>query len=147
MQSHPVPDRLQHRVRADDVGAQERFGIGQRIVDVSLRSEMYDGVRLGDERGHQPGVGDITLHQPDVVGDRGKGFAAACVGQRVEHRHRGPVLTHRTMHEVGADEPGSAGDQQPHGPTVAVGVRLSFSPSGPASSVSVGSSLSEPPST
>ena len=83
-----------------------------------LRGEVHDGVGLGDELRHQLGVGDVALHEPDVVLDRRQRFTAARIGQRIEHRHR--VLTHRAVHEVGADEPRAACDQQPHGPTVAV---------------------------
>ena len=89
MQPHAVlAHRLQHRERADDVGVQERLGIGQRVVDVGFGGEMHDGVGLGDELGHQLGVGDVALHQADVVLDRGQRLAAARIGQRVEHRHR-----------------------------------------------------------
>ncbi len=68
VQPHPVPaHRLQHRVGADDVGVQERLGVGQRIVDVRLRGEVHDRVGLGNQLRHQLGVGDVALHQPDVV--------------------------------------------------------------------------------
>ena len=50
MQPHPVlAHRLQHRVRPDHVGVQERFGVGQRVVDVGLGGEMHDRVGLGDQ--------------------------------------------------------------------------------------------------
>ena len=116
MQPHLVlAYRLQHRERANDVGVQERLGFGQRVVDVRLGGEMHDRVGLGDELGHQLGVRDVALDQPDVVVDRGQRLAAACIGHGIEHRDRRGVLTHRAVHEVGADEPGAAGDQQPHG--------------------------------
>ena len=104
--------RLQHRERADDVGAQKRLGLGQRVVDMGLGREMHDRVGLGDQLGHRLGVGDVALHQPDVVLDRCQRFAAARIRQRVQNGHR--VLANRTMHEVGADETRAAGDQQPH---------------------------------
>ena len=87
MQPHPVPAHcLQHRVGADDVGVQEGLGVVQRVVDVRLGGEMHHGVGLGDQLRHQLGVGDIALHQPDVVLDGCQRFAAARIGQRVEHR-------------------------------------------------------------
>ena len=130
MQPHPVPaHRLQHRVGPDHVGVQERLGIGQRVVDVCLGGEMHHGVGLGNQLRHQLGVGDVTLHQPDVVLDGCQRFTAACIGQRIEHRHR--MLTHRAVHEVGADEPRATGDQQPHGHTVAVGGVLALQPQRP----------------
>ena len=57
--------RFEYRERADDVGAQERLGVGQRIVDVGLGGEVHDGVGLGDQLVHQFGVGDVALNQPD----------------------------------------------------------------------------------
>ena len=87
MQPHAVlAHRLQHRERADDVGAQERLGVGQRVVDVRLGGEVHDGVGLGDQLGHQFGVGDVALDQSDVVLDRGQRLAATRIGERVEHR-------------------------------------------------------------
>ena len=113
VQPHPVAaHRLQHGERADDVGAQERLGIGQRVVDVGLGGEVHDGVGLGDELVDQFGVGDVAVHQPDVVLDRRQRLAATRVGQRVEHRHLDVgSLSHRAVHEVGADESRAAGDQ------------------------------------
>ncbi len=95
MQPHTVgAHRFQHRERANDVGVQKRLGIGERVVDVGFRGEMHDGVGLGDELGHQLGVGDVALHQAHVVLDRGQRFAATRIRQRVEHRHR--MLSHRS---------------------------------------------------
>ena len=105
--------RLQHRVGADDVGVEKGLGVGERIVDVCLRGEVHDGVGLGDEFRHQFGVGDIALHQTNGVRYRRQRFAAAGVGERVEHRDL--VLTHRAVHEVGADEARTPGNQQSHG--------------------------------
>jgi hypothetical protein len=99
---------FQHREGADDVGPQERLGFGQRVVHVRLGREMHNGVGLGDELGHHLGVGDVALHQPDVVLDGGERFAAARIGQRVQNRHR--MLADRTVHEVRADETRAAGD-------------------------------------
>ena len=94
VQPHAVlAHRLQHGVGPDHVGVQERFRVGERVVDVRLGGEVHDGVGLGDQLVHQFGVGDVALHQPDVVLDGRQRFAAARVGQRVEHRHR--VLTLR----------------------------------------------------
>ena len=67
MQPHAVPaHRLQHGERADHVGAQERLGVGQRVVHVSFGGEMHDRVGLGDQPRHQLGVGDVALDQPDA---------------------------------------------------------------------------------
>ena len=109
---------LQHREGADDVRVQEGLGVVQRFVDVRLRGEMHHSVSLGDQLRDQLGVSDIALHEPDVFGHRCQRFAAARIGERVQHRDI--VLTHHVVHKVCADETGSAGDQQSHGSTVAV---------------------------
>ena len=66
-----VAHGFEHGERADDVGANERLGIGERVVDVGLGGEMHDGIGLGDELAHQRRVGDVALHQPDLVLRRG----------------------------------------------------------------------------
>ena len=88
-------------------------GSCQRIVDVRLRGEVHDGVGLGDEFRHQFGIGDVALHKSNGVGYRRQRFAAAGIGERIEHRDL--VLTDRAVHEVGADEARAPGNQQPHG--------------------------------
>ncbi len=93
-------------------------GRGQRVVDVGLGGEVHDGVGLGDQLADQIGVGDVALHQSDLVLDRRQRLAAARVGQRIENRHC--VFTRSSMDEVGADEPRTASDQQPHGQTLTV---------------------------
>jgi hypothetical protein len=65
-----APYRLEDRERPDDVGAQERLGVGQRVVDVSFGGEMHNHIRLPDKPADQSGVGDIALHQPDLIRDR-----------------------------------------------------------------------------
>ena len=71
VQSNPVPaHRFQQGERADDVGAQERLGVGQRVVDVRLGGEVRDRVGLGDQLLDELGVADVAVDQADVVGDR-----------------------------------------------------------------------------
>ena len=68
----------------------------------------------------------------------------AGVGHGVQHRHGiFGVLAHGAMHEIGADEAGATGDQQPHGQTLAErrGQLGGVSPSGPASSLSAANSV------
>ncbi len=73
MQAHAVlAHRFQNRERADDVGVQERLGCREGVVDVRLRGEVCDGVGLGDELGHQFGLGDVAFDQPNVVLHRGQ---------------------------------------------------------------------------
>ncbi len=77
---------------------------------------MYDRVGLGDQPRNQLDVGDVAFHQPDGIGDVGERLAPAGVGHGVEHRDRVlGVLAYRAVHEIGADEPGATGHQQPHG--------------------------------
>jgi hypothetical protein len=70
MQPHPVPAyRFQNDERPDHVGLQERRRIGQRIVDMSFSRKVHHRIRLGDQSGNEFRVGDVALHQPDVVLD------------------------------------------------------------------------------
>ena len=114
--------------------------------------EMHNRIALGDQLGNQLGVGDITLHQPDVTLHGSQRFAAAGIGHGVQHRHRiVRVLAHSGKHEIGTDETGAAGNQQPHSGTLAkrCDQLAGVSPNGPASSLSAGSSVSsvQPPRT
>jgi hypothetical protein len=121
MQPHPVSAyRLQDGERPDHVGPQKRRRVGQRVVDMCFGRKVHHRVRLGDQLGNQVRVGDIALHQPDVVIDRSQRFAAAGIRHGVQHRHRVVrIVTHRGMHKIGADEPSTTRDQQPHGQTIA----------------------------
>ena len=62
------------------------------------------------------GVADVGLHERDAVddlrGSRGSpAYVSAIEGDHVVVR----VLLEPVPHEVGADEPGRAGDEDPHG--------------------------------
>ena len=117
MQPHPVPAyRFQDDERPDHVGLQERRRIGQRVIHMGFGREVHHRVRLGDQLGNEVRVGDVALHQPDLVLDGSQRFAAARVGHGVQNRHRVVrVVAHGGVHEIGADEAGATGDQQPHG--------------------------------
>ncbi len=117
VQPHAVSSyRFQDGERPDHVGAQGQLRVVQRVVHVGFGGEMHHRVGLGDQLGNQLGVGDVALHQPDGIGDVGERLAPAGVGHGVEHRDRVVgVLAYGAVHEIGADEPGATGDQQPHG--------------------------------
>jgi hypothetical protein len=72
-----------------------------------------DGVGARDHVVQQGGVEDRALHQVDTV-DVGQVLAPAG-GQVVEGHHRvdAPVVDQGAA-EIGADEPGPAGDHHPH---------------------------------
>ena len=103
----------------DDTGPEEGLGIEDRSVDVGLGGHVDHGVRAGDERFHDVRVGDVALDErepPGLAGvrfDRGEVGAIAGVGQLVEDRDaRAVVASEDPAHELAADEPRAAGDQE-----------------------------------
>jgi hypothetical protein len=84
---------------------------------VGLGREVDDRVTAGERLTNGLLVGDVGLHEAtaatvDQILDR---LDAPCVGELVEHHDlvAGVVLQNLTR-EVGADEAGTAGDEQPH---------------------------------
>ena len=86
-------------------------GLEDRAVDVRLGGEVDDRLdALARARDHL-GVGDVTL--VELVPDALEVGRVPGVGELVEHDD---VLARlgEPPHEVAADEPGAAGDQDPH---------------------------------
>ena len=107
--------RLEQRVRAEDVGAQERRRVVDGAVDVALRREVDDrrGAVLGEEPRDEVAVADVAADE-EVVGvvlEVGQVVEVARVREQVEVHDARQVALARQAHEVGADEPGAAGDQ------------------------------------
>ncbi len=70
--------RLEQRERPDQVGVDERGGrVAEGIVVVGFRREVHDQVAVGDEPIHERGIGDVTLHERDPIGDRVQGRSVA----------------------------------------------------------------------
>ena len=132
MEPAAVPaECLEQGVRADDVAADERPRVVQRVVDVGLGREVHDEVGAGDHAVDQVGVADVSVHELDLVGHRRERRTVTRVGQRVKH----PYLVLRVVpdgvvHEVRTDEPGPAGNKHPcHG---SVSCRYAFATAGKA---------------
>ena len=94
---------------------------GDRAVHVRLGREVHHHVGAGHHLGHGDGVADVAAHeaQPRFGGRIGQVGQRAGVGEQVEHDHLGiaerrvPPAQQRA-HVVRPDEPGSAGDENPH---------------------------------
>lgn len=107
---------LQQRERAHDVGLQERIRVVQRVVVVRLGGIVDDRVggpphQLVD----QSRVGDVAANEGHaVVRQTLERREVAGVGQFVQHGDVMIGVVDDVVHEVRADEAGTAGDQQPH---------------------------------
>lgn len=104
--------RLEERVGALDVGAQERLGVRDGVVVVALRRVVHDGVVPGNDAVEKLAVADVPHHELDtVVGQARDVLRVARVGELVEHGHaHAGVLAHHVMDEVRPDEAAAAGD-------------------------------------
>jgi hypothetical protein len=110
-----LANRFQQPVRADDVRLHEGPRVVQGVVVVRLGREVDDGVGAPHQAVDELGVGDAAVHELDLVGDRCQVLGVARVGEGVDDGEP-PVragLAH-AVDEVGADEPGAAGDQDLH---------------------------------
>ena len=108
---------LQQAEGALHVGAEERHGVVDGVVVVTLGGIMHDGVVARHEAVQQLGVADVTHHELHAVGGQpGDVLRVAGVGQLVKdgHVHAGMVV-HDVVHEVAADEAAAAGDDDVDG--------------------------------
>ena len=103
---------LKQGERALNVGAEERRGIVDGVVVVTLGGVVHNGVVTGHELVEQRGVADVAHHELDAVGGKPRDvLAVAGVGELVEHGHvHLGVVCHHVVHEVGPDEAAAAGD-------------------------------------
>jgi hypothetical protein len=109
--------RLQERVRADQVGVQERRRIVQGIVVVAFGREVDDRIALGHQLIHELPVADVAMHE-GVVGQDFLGpqaFPIARIREQIEVGHV-PVRMFREdeLNEIGTDETTAAGDEDLH---------------------------------
>ena len=104
--------RLEERVGALDVGAQERLGVRDGVVVVALRRVVHDGVVPGDDAVEELSVADVPHHELDaVLGQPSDVLRVAGVGELVEHGHvHAGVAVDDVVHEVAADEAAPTGD-------------------------------------
>ena len=103
----------------DDARAKEGLRVEDRPVHVRLGGHVDHGVRAGDQRLDDVRIGDVAVDEresPGLAGvrlDRGEVGAIAGVGQLVEDGDARPVApAEDPAHELAADEPGAAGDQE-----------------------------------
>ena len=108
------PGRLEQRVRADDVGVQERARVVQRVVVVRLGGEVDHDVvarrparrrarrrRCRPARSANRSAGQPVERRP-----------VARVGELVQHGDVMVGVVQHVVDEVGADEAGAAGDEK-----------------------------------
>ena len=85
-----------------------------RPVDVRLGREVHDDLRRARRAAPRPRVGDVAVHErvPRVIHHVVQVLQPSGVGQLVERRDAPVgVRGERVAHEVAADEPGAAGDE------------------------------------
>ena len=99
---------------------------------MGLGGEVDDCVDAGDRVGDGHRVLDRPVHE--AVLDIAQILAAASVGQLVEHDDLVTVVGSAQAHEVRADEPGTAADEQLHRglPVVIVAARAARKPARPS---------------
>ena len=113
-----APRRLQQRLRPEHVGAEEARRLDDREAVVRLGGEIDDGVDLLplEQPLAELEVGDVALHELDLLLDRGEAAPVACVREQVEHDDAvAGMPLEPVADEVGADEAGAACHQQVHG--------------------------------
>ena len=104
-------------MRAEDVGADEVLRAADGAVDVRLGGEVDDGVGAAQRLADDGGVADVAVHEgvAGVVLDVAQVLEVAGVGELVEVHDLDVVVPgEHVAHEVGADEPGAAGDHESH---------------------------------
>lgn len=113
MEAHAmVPSCLEKCEGALDVSAKEGAGIGDGVVVVTLGGEMDAGIGFREEAIDQVRIADVAMHEGHTLRIAAcEILAVARIRKGVEHRDMsiGLVVEH-PMHEIGADEPGSTGD-------------------------------------
>ena len=107
-----LADGLQQTEGALDVGAQERLGVGDRVVVVGLGGVVDDGVVAGDQPVQQLRVADVAHDELHAVGGQpGDVLGVAGVGQLVQDGDvDARVVVHDVVDEVAADEAAAARD-------------------------------------
>ncbi len=113
----PPARRLEQDDRSHHVRPEEAGRIDDGVAVVRLGGEVHDRVDLlGVEHLVEAGrVGDVALGEDDPVAEVAQVREVARVGERVvgDDVVVG-ALGRPVAHEVRADEPGGAGDEEPH---------------------------------
>jgi len=107
-----LPDGLQQRERADQVGLDEGGGVVQRVVVVGFGGEVHDDVGVGDEPVDEVGVTHVADHERDTVGRQPlERRLVSRVGEGVENDDPMLRVIEKVPNEVSADESGAAGHE------------------------------------
>ena len=106
----------QENVCAEHVGFDELGAAEDRAIDMRLGGEVHDGIAACSGVADGDRVGDIAL--VELVGDTLEVGAVARVRELVEDDDIVPALDEQ-LHEVRADEPRAAGDEDPHAESLA----------------------------
>ena len=110
--------RLEQRMRADDIGADEIIGPEDRAIDMRFGREVHQRIDLMslEQRAHRGLVADVAAHEHVArIATRGPRDSR---GSRHRSRHRAPPPAPRARalepmaHEIRADEAGAPGDAQ-----------------------------------
>ena len=118
VEAQPVPaGGLQQPERPLHVGPDKGLRVGDGVVVVALGGVVHDGVVAGHHPLQQPRVADVAHHELHPLGGQaGDVLGVAGVGELVEHGHVGlGAVLGDPAHEVAADEPAAAGDDDVSG--------------------------------
>ena len=107
------PARIEHHLRADDVGQHELGGTADGTVDVRFGRGVDHPGDIGDERRNHGGVGDVALREPQtvivlVLGEVGP---RSGIRELVQDRDARVGVLEQRVDEVRADETGAAGHE------------------------------------
>src|SRR3546814_1232364 len=109
---------LKHIEGAHDIGLDERARAIDGTVDMTLRRQMRDHVRLEirHQASDQPLIADVASDEAItwIIFNGRKGRQNAGIGQLVEIEHLIFCLADQVPDQRGSDETCSSGDEDPH---------------------------------
>ena len=119
-----APGRVQQRLRAHHVGAEEAARVDDGQAVVGLGGEVHHHVdgAVAQHPLDKVEVADVPLHEAHPLSDAVEVGLVAGVGEQVVGDDGVPrVGVEPVAHEVGADEAGGAGHEQVHDPNATGG--------------------------
>ena len=114
---HVPSGRFEQREGADDVRVDEGLGAVDRPIDVRFGRQIEDGVAAVHPRTRRAmavAIGDVGLDESDarILNGPVEVQQAAGVGQLVDDDEAIGGVSERVVNEIGADEAGSARDEE-----------------------------------
>jgi hypothetical protein len=111
-----APRDVAQDVGSATVGADERVGVDDRTIDVTLGGEVHDRIVTFHRIADGGAVADVTLDErkPWIVLEIAQTREVAGVGQCVVDGDMVVTVGEHVARIVGSDEPGGAGDEQSH---------------------------------